>query len=205
MYFSGSGILAALRKVLYEDEIDIVQTFELHKRTVLPHQTQPVKLRIPLPGLCEVTEDLFGEGESVAERLKKCVYGDKISIKRDLLMIDAEVFKKFFKPAIDKIIRHVGDLMKKPNVVNCKNILMVGGFSESPILQEAIKEAFPNHNIMIPEEAGLAVLRGSLMFGLDPAVTPERICRYTYGIEVVCPFESSKHPQSKKIPTVLLR
>jgi hypothetical protein len=37
---------------------------------------------------------------------------------------------------------------------------MVGGFSESPMLRDAVERAFPNHSLIIPQEAGLAVLRG---------------------------------------------
>jgi hypothetical protein len=36
-------------------------------------------------------------------------------------------------------------------------ILMVGGFSESPMLRNAVERAFPNRTLIIPEEAGLAV------------------------------------------------
>jgi hypothetical protein len=34
---------------------------------------------------------------------------------------------------------------------------MVGGFSESPMLRNAVERAFPNQTLIIPEEAGLAV------------------------------------------------
>jgi hypothetical protein len=42
---------------------------------------------------------------------------------------------------------------------------MVGGFSESTILQEHIKKGFPDKNLFIPKEAGLAVLKGAVIFG----------------------------------------
>lgn len=42
---------------------------------------------------------------------------------------------------------------------------MVGGFSESPITLDVVKNAFPTKRVIVPEEAGLAVLKGAVLFG----------------------------------------
>jgi hypothetical protein len=38
---------------------------------------------------------------------------------------------------------------------------MVGEFSESPMLRNAVERAFPNQTLIIPQDAGLAVLKGA--------------------------------------------
>jgi molecular chaperone DnaK (HSP70) len=52
---------------------------------------------------------------------------------------------------------------------------MVGGFSESPIMQSAIKEAFSTKKVIIPDEAGLAVLKGAVMYGHKPQTISVRV------------------------------
>jgi hypothetical protein len=56
---------------------------------------------------------------------------------------------------------------------------MVGGFSESPMLRNAVETAFPNRTLIIPEEAGLAVLKGAVLFGFEPRIISTRICKAT--------------------------
>ena len=36
---------------------------------------------------------------------------------------------------------------------------------------------FPNKNIIVPKEPGLAVLKGAVIFGHDPSAISERKCR----------------------------
>jgi molecular chaperone DnaK (HSP70) len=47
-------------------------------------------------------------------------------------------------------------------------ILMVGGFSECPLIQDAVQAAFPDKRIIIPEDAGMSVLKGAVLFGHRP-------------------------------------
>jgi molecular chaperone DnaK (HSP70) len=51
---------------------------------------------------------------------------------------------------------------------------MVGGFSESQMLQEHVKSTFPHKTVIIPEDAGLAVLKGAVQFGFNPKVINPR-------------------------------
>ena len=80
------------------------------------------------------------------------------------------------------IIDHVHDLLDKPKVEGINTILMVGEFSNSPILQGRIKREFQDYRVVIPIEPGLAVLRGAVLFGHDPSIISERIAKYWYGI-----------------------
>lgn len=42
------------------------------------------------------------------------------------------------------------------------------------------------------------VLKGAVIFGYNPCAVSARICRYTYGIGILEPFDSKKHPQRKR-------
>ena len=57
--------------------------------------------------------------------------GDKMRVKK-------QVCFKFFERALESIGDHLEELMKKPECNGADTILMVGGFSESPLLQEYV-------------------------------------------------------------------
>ena len=75
---------------------------------------------------------------------------------------------------------------------------MVGGFSESQMLQEHVKSAFPHKTVIIPEDAGLAVLKGAIQFRCNPNVIISRISRFTYGESTNKRFRPRTDPEEKK-------
>jgi molecular chaperone DnaK (HSP70) len=77
-------------------------------------------------------------------------------------------------------------------------VLLVGGFAESKIVQDRIKEAFDDKKIIIPGESGLVVLKGAVLFGHNPKVIKSRVSKYTYGVELQRPFDADIHPQEFK-------
>lgn len=81
-------------------------------------------------------------------------------------------FETFFQPACDEIIKLLKKMFQSPKLIDVKKILMVGGVSESSIFQEAIRDAFPTCQVIVPEEAGLAVLRGAVLLGFYSGTNP---------------------------------
>ncbi|XP_052793927.1 heat shock 70 kDa protein 12A-like [Mya arenaria] len=77
-------------------------------------------------------------------------------------------------------------------------ILMVGGFSESPMLQHAVSTEFGAVKRIVPQEASLAVLKGAVIFGHYPSAIKERISKLTYGVETSKLFDEIKHDATKK-------
>ncbi|XP_060607105.1 heat shock 70 kDa protein 12A-like [Ruditapes philippinarum] len=115
------------------------------------------------------------------------------------MRIEAEVFKSFFNVAVTDIITHVRDLinsLQRP----VEAILMVGGFSESPILQRAVKDAFQREvDVITPVDTSLCIMKGAVLFGHQPSKITERISRFTYGVAMTVPFVKGQHPERKKI------
>ena len=137
--------------------------------------------------------------QDIKDHLKaKRKYDGKITWVSDKLRMDAETAKSLFKDACDSIALHLHDLFQRREVQDVPCILMVGGFSESPMLQESIKDCMPGKRVIVPADPGLAVLKGAVIFGHDPNVIKERRCRFTYGVRTSYKFETGKHPESKK-------
>jgi molecular chaperone DnaK (HSP70) len=75
---------------------------------------------------------------------------------------------------------------------------MVGGFSESPILQKYIRNHFGKNKVVVPRDAGLAVLRGAVLFGQNPRAVVARVTKYSYGVASFEKFNPKHHKSTKK-------
>ncbi|WAQ98305.1 HS12A-like protein, partial [Mya arenaria] len=81
------------------------------------------------------------------------------------LRVNCEFVRGWFKDTCDNIVKSVRDLFRQHGMFSCKTILLVGGFAESSVLQQAFRDNFPDKRLIVPEEAGLAVLKGAVLFG----------------------------------------
>ncbi|KAL4230976.1 Heat shock 70 kDa protein 12A [Mactra antiquata] len=178
------------------DYLDLQRELEVKKRIITPKTKGKVTLKVPVSlGETYKTE----MEESVEDALKESPLNGKISWLPDKLRIDAEVFKGLFKMCSEKIVEHILSLLKFPEIKDTKNFLMVGGFSESEMMQDAIMKALPNRNVIIPDEAGLTVLKGAVIFGHRPVAITSRCSRYTYGINISPPFDPALHSADRKV------
>lgn len=178
------------------DHLDLQRELEMKKRIITPRSKNKVTLKVPVSlARCysELTES------SVENAVEKSRYKGKITWLPDKIRIDAELFKGIFKPCADKIVKHITDLLKYPEMKGTDTFLMVGGFSESEMIQEAIINALPRKNVIIPDEAGLSVLKGAVIFGHRPVAITSRVSKYTYGINISPAFDPDRHPIGRKV------
>jgi molecular chaperone DnaK (HSP70) len=116
------------------------------------------------------------------------------------LHISPEAFRDLFKTTIDSLISLIGKLLDNPKLSDLRTILMVGGFSECELVQDAIRDKIGSSiKLIIPEEAGLAVLKGAVLFGHQPKIVSRRIAKITYGIQSWPEWDADLHPVSKKV------
>lgn len=79
-----------------------------------------------------------------------------------------------------------------------QDIMMVGGFSESEFVYQTIKESFPRTKLLRANEAGLAVLKGAVLYGHSPGVISSRRCAFTYGVGLYRVFLKGHDPEDLK-------
>lgn len=88
--------------------------------------------------------------------------------------------------------------MDKEEVKKVRFLFLVGGFAESPMLQCAVQNALGHRcRIIIPQDVGLTILKGAVLFGLDPTVVRVRRCPLIYGVGVLNRFIEGRHPRDK--------
>lgn len=170
--------------------------FEAKKRNSSPNKNNWLNLALPFSFIDYYKK--HHKTSSIESAVKK--YGDQ-NVKwssQGMLRLAPQVMSEMFNPVLQNIVKHVQDLLNSPNVDDVKFLFLVGGFAESPLLQQAIRDAFTSKmRIIIPNNVGLTILKGAVLFGLDPTVIRVRRSALTYGVGVLNKYIPDKHPRDK--------
>ena len=193
----GSDVIESFMKEETADFMDLMRDFEAKKRTIFPEKDGKIVVKISA-SLVQLYKDKNG-GKDFGKSLSSHHLANNLSWMSDKIRIDVELMKNLFKPSIDRIINHVNSLLSSPDLQGIDQILMVGGYSESPMVHKAMLARFKDKRVIIPQEAGLVVLKGAVFYGHRPQTISSRILRYTYGRENTKIFVEGYHPESHKI------
>uniref|UniRef100_A0A665TNU9 Heat shock 70 kDa protein 12A n=1 Tax=Echeneis naucrates TaxID=173247 RepID=A0A665TNU9_ECHNA len=175
--------------------VDLMIAFESRKRAAAPDRTNPLNINLPFSFI-----DYYKKfrGHSVEHALRKSNVDFVKWSSQGMLRMSPDAMNSLFKPTIDHIIQHLTELFEKPEVSDIKFLFLVGGFAESPLLQHAVQNMLQGRSrIIIPHDVGLTILKGAVLFGLDPSVIKVRRSPLTYGVGVLNRFVEGKHPQEK--------
>lgn len=144
------------------DDLDIHRELETKKRTIMSESNSKTTIKLPYSLVTTFEEET---GEKMKEVIQQTQYANKMTWQVDKLRMEAGLFKELFREPINMLVEHLQQLMSEDNLSDVSTILMVGRFSESPIMQDAIMKAFPAKRVIVPVDAGLAVLKGAVLFG----------------------------------------
>ncbi|XP_068584200.1 heat shock 70 kDa protein 12A isoform X6 [Cebidichthys violaceus] len=175
--------------------VDLMIAFESRKRAAAPDRTNPLNINLPFSFI-----DYYKKfrGHSVEHALRKSNVDFVKWSSQGMLRMSPEAMNSLFKPTIDHIIQHLTELFEKPEVSDIKFLFLVGGFAESPLLQQAVQDMLQGRSrIIIPHDVGLTILKGAVLFGLDPSIIKVRRSPLTYGVGVLNRFVEGKHPPEK--------
>nr|XP_043873840.1 heat shock 70 kDa protein 12A isoform X4 [Solea senegalensis] len=175
--------------------VDLMIAFESRKRAAAPERTNPLNINLPFSFI-----DYYKKfrGHSVEHALRKSNVDFVKWSSQGMLRMSPDAMNSLFKPTIDHIIQHLTELFDKPEVSDIKFLFLVGGFAESPLLQQAVQNMLQGRSrIIIPHDVGLTILKGAVLFGLDPSVIKVRRSPLTYGVGVLNRFVEGKHPPEK--------
>ncbi|XP_078325404.1 heat shock 70 kDa protein 12A-like isoform X1 [Crassostrea virginica] len=197
-FIVGNDVINAFNTNHRYDFLELLTDFEVKKRTIKPSLTEKVTFKVPTTLLQTFHE--MHPGSNIKDVVTSNVrFKNQLAWTGDKLRMEAQLTKALFDESCKKIVDHMHQLFRHPSVKDVSSILLVGGFAESPMLQEAVREAFSELKVIVPQDAGLAVLKGAVLYGHQPKAISGRVCKYTYGVGTMIPFNSTIHPQSKKI------
>ncbi|XP_048160566.1 heat shock 70 kDa protein 12B [Corvus hawaiiensis] len=175
--------------------VDLTIAFEARKRAAAPSRSSPLNISLPFSFI-----DFYRKhrGHNVETALRKSNVNLVKWSSQGMLRMSPEAMNELFQPTITHIIQHIDTLLKKPEVQGIKFLFLVGGFAESAMLQRAVQAAFGHCcRVIVPQDVGLTILKGAVLFGLDPGVVRVRRSPLTYGVGVLNKFVEGKHPREK--------
>ncbi|XP_033742797.1 heat shock 70 kDa protein 12B-like [Pecten maximus] len=191
----GDDVMDAFRSNHPGDYIDLLREFEVKKRNVKAEMETTINFKLPL-ALTQLFEAMTNM--TFQQALVNSTYRDDIISTADKIRIKPNLIQGMFRDPLVHLEDHIRCILAKPQMRGTSTFLLVGGFSESPIVQETIKRKFPRVKVIVPAECGLAVLKGAVIFGHEPKKIRARVARFTYGIAISKPFIEGHHPSEKK-------
>ncbi|WAQ99241.1 HS12A-like protein [Mya arenaria] len=200
----GEETMKKFHRECLQDVFDLIREFETTKRTLTPETTGMVRVRLPA-SLHELRKSFDEEMPKTQLRnqflttIRNSQYGDNFSVKGDKLRVNAGFMRHMFDHSIDSLISKIGEILEKPEVGRLENILVVGGFSECALVQHSMRQRLRGKKIIFPPEAGLAVLKGAVLYGHNPQIIASRVARFTYGLKTTEEFDETKHKHKYKV------
>lgn len=194
--FFGTTIVEIFRTDYPGEWLELMNDFEMKKRGRRALEGETTRIRLSRAFTTLVQEH---GGRDLAERSgSSCAVDDVKFVRNEYFCLGSTAMKKLFDPVIKGIVWHLKDLLKGRALKGVEFVFLVGGFAESVLLQEAIKKQFSSRfTILIPNNAGIAVVQGAVMFGQRPGIITSRFMPTTYGIEIYRHFDASVHPIDK--------
>uniref|UniRef100_A0AAU0MUL5 Heat shock protein family A member 12 variant X4 n=1 Tax=Urechis unicinctus TaxID=6432 RepID=A0AAU0MUL5_UREUN len=193
----GADVMKRYREECTADYGALMNNIEVKKRTI--NREKKATFNLPISqALAEIATDYHKK--PFAECISADMMEKGVVARSGILKIPHSMVLKAVTTITDHIVQNVDDQLKQSEVAGVSYIVMVGGFSESPVLQGAIKEQFgARYTVIIPSDASTAVLSGAVAFGHNPNVIYARRAQKTCAVEMWPPFVEGRHPESRKV------
>ncbi|KAK3611636.1 hypothetical protein CHS0354_021876 [Potamilus streckersoni] len=171
---AGAPVFKKFQEKSHIDYIDFLREFEAKKRNFHQDAKTKVYLRISGDLSCICKEET---GKDFKEAIQETKYASKVKFIGDKAVFDPEIFDEFFSGVSDEIINHIKNLIATPEGSKVSIILLVGGFTQSPYIQNAIKKKFEQKekHVLIPNEPEISVLKGAIIFARQSVLMAPRI------------------------------
>lgn len=177
--------------------LELINSFETKKRSFSAQKQIPTNISLPFAFIDHLKKKT---GKSVESFIKEFEDDGINWTSQGMLRLQPPVMFSLFEPVVDKVVQHIQHLLNIPELSPITYLFLVGGFAESPTLQEAIQKAFKHKlKVIIPQNVSLTILKGAVMFGQDPSLIHVRRSALTYGVGCLNPFIPGKHPPEKRV------
>ena len=194
----GEDVMKKFRLEHASDWLEFEKNFESKKRSIGRSSGEFITFS-NLGELCRIYKEQTGK--STSSRMTELNLQGKVKVMKENKFRFESVYLRqlVFDDPISDLVNKLERLFLKPAFSDMETILLVGGFSDCPILEQKIRDSFPTRNVIKPPEANLAVMKGAVIFGHSPKMITQRLSPRYYGIAVNMPFETGKHPETNRM------
>ena len=177
--------------------LELLSLFETKKRGFSPHKQFSVNISLPFAFIEFYREKT---GKSVEKTITRYKDSGVQWSHQGMLRLLPPVMMKLFEPVVSAIIHHIQELLLVPKLSDIEYLFLVGGFAESAVLQDAIRNAFRSRmRVIIPQDVSLSILKGAVLYGHDPTLVHIRRSALTYGVGCLNKFDPERDPHEKKV------
>ncbi|XP_075247545.1 heat shock 70 kDa protein 12A-like [Convolutriloba macropyga] len=179
--------------------VDLMLAFESRKRSATPFKDNALNVSLPFSFFDYYRKNKNQTVESAIRR-----YDDK-NVRwssEGMMRLTPLGMYNLFKPTLESIVQVLDEIMQSPALSGSSvdYMFLVGGFAESPVLQKHLRDTYKDKiQLIIPQGTSLCVLKGAVLFGLDPTIVRIRRPKVTYGVGVLNKFVDSKHDPKKRV------
>ena len=172
--------------------LSITLSFEMLKKCVKTTSDRGVV--VPLPyALHKLVET---EGKNLPEVVKANA-NLGVEWHNGSLYLTTKAALGLFDEVIQNLINAIREIVKDEELLNLDYVFLVGGFSQSDLIQKAIKDLFAVTNkqckVIVPYEGQTAIVKGAVLFAFQPMKISSRIARASYGFDVSKEFDEKEH------------
>ncbi|XP_052083884.1 heat shock 70 kDa protein 12B-like [Mytilus californianus] len=146
----GGPLLNSMKSDSPESYLYLMISIEQVKRTFQPTQTRKVNLTIPYATLDDLCQSNLGE--NIKNVVSSSSLACNIEICKDKIGIEPLFAKSLFKTTCDNIKALIQSVLQQATASSVSSILLVGGFAECKMVQNALKTVFPSMNIILQED-----------------------------------------------------
>lgn len=189
--FGKMEILQELADQHPEALLDLTEAWERAKLDFGPDETDPIYLTLPTAIDRRI-------GATTRKRLARKQGGIT-----DAIVVTVDEARKLFDNVVPDILELIDEQLKEVgNSAGADSrepvVIMVGGFSASPLLQHVVKEHLKGRaQVLVPPDPGAAVLYGAAHFAYEPH-TRARRSRLTYGTDFAPAFEEGVDGEERR-------
>lgn len=164
---------------LYSEWFNLCKEIQNKKKITLKSKENDFTLN------CQMFKDFTSVGfrDLVNQYNKNCINNDwKVSIKnqsRWILSCPNKIFFDLIKNQAKKISSDIAKIYQ--NVEDVESILYVGGYCSNEIITDYIKKEFRFIKHLKPSHPDRAVVKGAVLFGIDPSIIKSRKAKYSIG------------------------
>lgn len=171
----GEDILRTLKEEYTDDYLAMCNEFEMRKRKISLDTADTDDFSFSLPYQIEETfrEKYKGEFKTISQRInEQSEYRHRVTYNDSRLRVEIGILKHLFDIVLDNIAVYITNVLKLEQCARVEGFMLVGGFSQSELVQKGIRDRFPKIEVIVPTDPELAITKGAIMMSFLPEVRP---------------------------------
>jgi hypothetical protein len=161
-------------KILYEDLWQSIckQVDFLMERKVKSDRT------ITFSFMYSMVNHICSEHTNVSLKriMQSSEYGGQVTFLGNKIRVDSNLIKSLFERGIGKAIHNIGQVLERSDDKEVNTMICVGNIAKSGLFQHAVKTKYPEKQIITPDAAIDAAVKGAVLFGHKPIVVSSIFC-----------------------------